>query len=466
MSKLTFYGGINEIGGNKILLEDKKTKIFLDFGLSFFKYGKFYSEFLQPRVSNGIGDFLDLGIIPNLDGIYRNDLLKNEGRKTSVEPSVDGVFLTHAHADHSSNIALLHKDVKIFCGETTRLIMKAIQESSLMPFYGDIFWYKENFVDKRNKPKVERNFVTFRTGNKIKLDNLEIEPIHVDHSIPDAYAFIVHTSSGSIAYTGDIRLHETKGYMTAEFIEKAKETKPEILLCEGTRVNEKERTLTEEEVYKKVKDIISKAKNLVIVNFPARDIDRLNTFFRACVESGRQLAIPTKIAYLLKQLKEDKHLYVPSLDELVIYLQKAGWGRYEEDEYSYWEREFLKNKTITASELNKNQNKYVVYLDYFDLKELIDIKPNDGSCYIYSTSEPHNEEQFIDYERLKNWLNNFNLPMHTAHASGHVYSEEIKEIIKLIKPKKTIPIHTQHPLLFKNFANNVVIVDYGEEIKF
>jgi ribonuclease J len=32
MVKLTFYGGVNEIGGNKILLEDKGTKIFLDFG--------------------------------------------------------------------------------------------------------------------------------------------------------------------------------------------------------------------------------------------------------------------------------------------------------------------------------------------------------------------------------------------------------------------------------------------------
>jgi hypothetical protein len=30
MTKLTFYGGVNEIGGNKILLEDKGTKIFLE----------------------------------------------------------------------------------------------------------------------------------------------------------------------------------------------------------------------------------------------------------------------------------------------------------------------------------------------------------------------------------------------------------------------------------------------------
>ena len=37
MTSLTFYGGVNEVGGNKILLEDKDTKVFLDFGMSFGK---------------------------------------------------------------------------------------------------------------------------------------------------------------------------------------------------------------------------------------------------------------------------------------------------------------------------------------------------------------------------------------------------------------------------------------------
>ena len=48
MTSITFHGGINEIGGNKFLLGDKDTKIFLDFGMSFTKYGKFYEELSQP----------------------------------------------------------------------------------------------------------------------------------------------------------------------------------------------------------------------------------------------------------------------------------------------------------------------------------------------------------------------------------------------------------------------------------
>jgi len=43
--KLSFYGGVEEIGGNKILLEDDDTRIFLDFGMSFHKRGRFLKNY-------------------------------------------------------------------------------------------------------------------------------------------------------------------------------------------------------------------------------------------------------------------------------------------------------------------------------------------------------------------------------------------------------------------------------------
>jgi len=47
LANLTFYGAVNEIGGNKILQEDKDTKLFLDFGMSFGTANKYFSEFLH-----------------------------------------------------------------------------------------------------------------------------------------------------------------------------------------------------------------------------------------------------------------------------------------------------------------------------------------------------------------------------------------------------------------------------------
>lgn len=68
-TSLTFYGGVNEIGGNKILPEDKKTKIFLDFGQSFSFGAKFFTSWLQPRSLNGLEDYFVLNLLPKIGGL-------------------------------------------------------------------------------------------------------------------------------------------------------------------------------------------------------------------------------------------------------------------------------------------------------------------------------------------------------------------------------------------------------------
>ncbi len=123
MVTITCYGGVNEIGGNKILLEDGDTRIFLDFGMNFARYGKYYAEFLQPRTCNGIGDLLELGIIPDIDNIYRNDFLANEGRKLTEEPMVDGVLISHAHASGHA------------CGSELKEMIDIINPKTLIPIH-------------------------------------------------------------------------------------------------------------------------------------------------------------------------------------------------------------------------------------------------------------------------------------------------------------------------------------------
>ena len=83
---LTFYGGVNEIGGNKILLQDRDTRIFFDFGMSFTAKKQFYSPpYLSPRNEKSLQE---LGILPNLAGIYKFD---------PAPPNIDAVFLSHGH---------------------------------------------------------------------------------------------------------------------------------------------------------------------------------------------------------------------------------------------------------------------------------------------------------------------------------------------------------------------------------
>ena len=69
-------GRKNEIGGNKIVVAHDGTKVFLDFGMSFKQNGKFFSEFLQPRKCASLQDFFELGLLPDLSGLYKEDYLE------------------------------------------------------------------------------------------------------------------------------------------------------------------------------------------------------------------------------------------------------------------------------------------------------------------------------------------------------------------------------------------------------
>src|SRR4030042_2677685 len=103
MAKLTFYGGVNEIGGNKILLEDKKTRIFFDFGQSFTFGAEYFTGWLGPRSINGLGDYFAFDLLPKISGLYSKEMLASTNLPYT-EPDVDAVFLSHAHFDHITHI--------------------------------------------------------------------------------------------------------------------------------------------------------------------------------------------------------------------------------------------------------------------------------------------------------------------------------------------------------------------------
>ncbi|MBI2252438.1 MAG: hypothetical protein HYU63_06855 [Armatimonadetes bacterium] len=83
MFNLTFFGGVSEIGGNKILLDFNENKILLDFGISYEKIGNFFDEFLQPRANAILEDLIYLKLLPPIPGIYREDLLNTQFKNSS-----------------------------------------------------------------------------------------------------------------------------------------------------------------------------------------------------------------------------------------------------------------------------------------------------------------------------------------------------------------------------------------------
>src|SRR4030043_325220 len=90
MATLTCYGAGDELGGNKILLEDGQRRVLFDFGKAFGRYADFFDGvFIKERVGRGLLDLLAPGLPPPF-----RDLRREEA------PPVDLVLLSHAHQDH------------------------------------------------------------------------------------------------------------------------------------------------------------------------------------------------------------------------------------------------------------------------------------------------------------------------------------------------------------------------------
>jgi ribonuclease J len=473
MTSLTFYGGVGEIGGTKILFEHKNTRIFLDFGMSFNQAGEYFSEFLQPRKCSALADFFEFGLLPDVKGIYREDYLSHMGRNQE-ERRIDGVFLSHAHADHSQYIHFLRTDIPIYCTKETKIILQALEDTGSSPLSDFItsceafcFYTNKNGglsrVDRRRSEYVaERPFKIMAPGNRVKIGSIEIEMLPVDHSMPGACGFIVYTDIGNLVYTGDIRFHGYRQGLSKKFIEESRVSTPRWLLCEGTRI-EKEEIDSEEEVKEELTNHISRAKSFVFIEHPIRDLFRVKSIFDAAKANKREFVVNLKLAYLIREMGDLSPL---KLNDVKILVPKKRWGLISkegfersqvEKDYEKWERDFLgKVNSITYKELQNNPRKYVVSMSFWEINQLTDIRPSDA-IWIKSTCEPFDPEMEMDEERKQHWLDHFNIRKISAHASGHASGGEIINLIKTISPEKVYPIHTEKPGLYKKLLKGTGI---------
>jgi len=453
MVSITGYGGIGEIGGNKFLIEDGKTRVFLDFGQSFGHLDDYFVDWLQPRDRFGLRDYFALDLMPKIEGLYNQNVLKPTTLKFS-EPGFDAVFLSHAHYDHVAHLRYLHEGIPIYMGETCKTILESHMATS-----GSFFFTEKELTKPFARQVVPPNTVkTFRTGDRIKLDSIEVTPIHVDHSVPGAYGFIINTSEGVIVYAGDIRRHGSKSELTKDFLEKAKAANPDVLIMEGTRVapNETRKNHTEQSVHSESLKVAGSDKLVLAMRYP-KDLDRLRTFHDIAKETGKTLVITMKTAHLLYALQGDIHFDAPHPFEdphIKVYAREMLKPR-------DYEQEIRENYAcVDFNWLKQNQKKIIWEVDFYQLTELIDVEPERGSVCIHSMSEPFEEDpqSQLQDEVLHNWMSRFSMTHHQLHASGHASCKEIFDMCNEIAPKAVIPVHTAHPELFKDLGA-------GEKIK-
>jgi ribonuclease J len=452
--EIEIKGGKDEIGGNKIFISHQDTNIVLDFGMSFKQSEIYYSEFLQPRKCTALLDFFEMELLPDLKGVYRQDYLNHMDRP-SEDRCIDALFLSHAHFDHSAYVHFLRKDIPICCSEETTIILQCLEKTSVTSFKDfitvcDAF----TFYQTRNKEYVhDRPYNILTQNGRTEVGSLEIEMVPVDHSLPGACAYIIYSDEGNLVYTGDIRFHGSNKDLSDDFVEKAKEARPRWLLCEGTRID-KDTSVSEQDVQNTIANYIGNTEGLAIVEHPIRDTDRVHTIYKSTIENNREFVIPLKLAYLL-DLLGDKAPF--STNDVKIWIPKKEWGLIGRDDveeyqiskdYDTWERDYIvKDNAITFEQLKEETHNFVVSMNFFEIKNLIDIQPKNAT-WIMSKCEPFSDDMKLDEKQKMNWLNYFNIEHKKAHASGHAAGPEIRKMISEINPSELMPIHTEHPELF------------------
>ncbi len=500
MVEIEFHGGVGEIGGNKILIKTPGGNIFLDFGLSFSTHKMFFSEFIQPRGANGLGDYFETGLLPPIPGIYRHRMAEHTytitGGKWDVRNGTPplAVLVSHAHADHIDLIPVLHESTAVVASPLSLALMDAMDVVSsreyltLKPRYEYYTNKKGGLSRKTSKQETyPRTTLTAHPG-KISLPevlgdggDLEVEVWPVDHSIPGAVGYILNVEGKKIVYTGDLRFHGKLGAETRAFVEKSRGA--DLLITEGTNLapekekgkNRKEKQrISEKEVSEKLAEQMGGVRGHLFVNYPMRDLYRLKSILDAARSNGKELAVPLKQFYIIQKVWEtcetlgstgpdpfpssgaELSSILPSPGDVILYVPKKSWGTIVTPEpdmrdYDPWEREVIEeheNDYITAFDIRDNPEQYVMILDSWNIQQLADVQPVPGGVYIKSSTEPFDIEMEIDWERIKNWLKKYDIKIvdEKTHASGHASGDEIKQMIEEIGAEKTFLIHTEGTL--------------------
>lgn len=446
MVQVTLYGGVNQIGGNKILLEDGDTRVFFDFGEPFHMKDDYFVDFLTPRESRfGLRDYFHFDLMPRVPGLYDEGYLE----KTDLPyepPAFDAAFVSHMHFDHAMHLKYMDRKIPVFLGSAADTIRRSWEVTSLG---------RSRFGD--------HEFRTFRTGDKVKVGCLEVEPIHVDHSTPGAYGFIIHTTEGCVVYTGDFRMHGPRGDMTLDLVRRAAEERPVALLCEGTRVSDTDpRMDTSEEWVRETADgMISSTDKLAVVSFYPKDVDRMRSFRDVARNTERKFVVSAKVAHLLRALQDDPRIDAPDPmtdPNMLVYVRQMAKPERVRYEKEYIDMMGSSDHVVGSDYVREHQRELIFHTDFMQLTELIDVRPSPGSLFIRSKSEPF-EEDDVQEEVLQNWMERFGFDFRSAHASGHASMAEVFKVVEEVAPAKVVPVHTENPSLFARCGCELVLAE-------
>ena len=411
-------GGLGEIGKNMTVVEYENDMIVIDCGLGF------------PDED-----------MPGIDLVIQDI--------SYLEANVDrlrGVFLTHGHEDHIGAIPYLLRTLNppIYGTPLTLGIIKNKLEEHVLP----------------HKPRL----CPVNAGDRVRAGEIEVEFIHVNHSIADACALAIRTPLGLLVHTGDFKLDTTP--IDGEMMDLVRlgELGREgvlLLMCESTNAERPGHTPSERNVGESLEYIFSthKQKRIIIATFSS-NVHRVQQIIDTSARHGRRVAITGRsMLNIVSAATELGYMKVPS--GVLIDINEI--KRYKPGELTL----------ITTG--SQGEPMSALYRMAFSDHSQVTLGQND-LVVLSASAIPGNEKLVgrIINELSKNQVEVLHDAVVEVHVSGHACQEELKLMQALTKPRYFMPIHGESRHLSANCelakrmgmsANDIFLSEIGKVLE-
>jgi ribonuclease J len=364
---------------------------------------------------------------------------------------VDALLISHPHQDHYGLMDQLGPETPIYIGQVSLELINATR----------LFLGKEPF---------RLNFVTIDPWKEIEiLGTFRVYPYLMDHSSPEAFAFVVEVDGKRVFYSGDFRSTGRKKKLYFNLLRNPPKN-IDLFFTEGTMVQRNHQKYpTEQAVYRALDEVIKNQVNTTFVVSSAQNIDRFISVVKACNSHRKKLIVDTYNAWILEVVsKKSPNLPTIYWNLIMVYSNESQLEKIRHPRYS----EFLnqvKSKDIGNS-IFENPSDYVYFLRCPN-KNLIDKISSFGEIsLVYSQWEGYLTEEHKNYS--SDMINSLKtLPgvnFKPIHTSGHATLTAIKNLLKAVNPHKIVPMHTENPELLKTSLakygfSNVEIWEDGKE---
>lgn len=411
-------GGLGEVGKNITLYECKGDMLLVDCG-SIFPDEDMYG--------------IDL-VIPDFTFVKQN------------RDRIKGVLITHGHEDHIGSLPYLLRqcNMPVYATRLTiGLIRNKLEEHGLL-----------------NSVKL----IEIHAGEKFRLGCFTVEPIHVNHSIPDAVAFAIDSPAGVVIQTGDFKIDYTPlaGKVTdLESFARYGEKGVLALLSDSTNAERPGFTATEQKVAEGVRKLFVRAqKRRIIIATFASNLYRVQQIIDLAVESGRKVTVSGRsMVNNVAMAMELGYLHAP--EGVMVDIEQL--------------RSYPPEKLVIIT--TGSQGEPLSALSRMAGASHRNIKVGSGDFIIISANPIPGNEKMVT--KVVNGLLSLGAEviyesMYDVHVSGHACQEEQKLMLTLTHPQCFIPVHGEYKQLKRHAATalslgiiareNIHIPETGQDI--